>query len=355
VRCYLAGLGDPPYASELCITIDSVCFFKQQNRLGSLHPRKNRRDFALGDQTALALWELETPAGLPFGNAQVFPVLPWLASISLWSMNNSLIKLGTRAAYGKDAFFGVTPRHLFQHAWFIGKSGTGKSTMAHNIAVQLIEMGCGVGVIDPHGSLVEGIASEISKRRTNEVVWFDPAGNHSVGLNVLAPVPPDERSQVTAEVERMFEHLFDGGWGPQSAMLLRNCVATMLDCPVELNPNLLSLYRLLVDENYRNLTRKFVTNSTVQSFWNTYLDVWDDKKRAEASSPLINKLDALIHSLDMKLVLGQVKPKFDPLSAMDEQQVVLCNLSAGRLGEENTEILGSSLVTAFKIAGFRRD
>ena len=249
--------------------------------------------------------------------------------------------------------FGLSPDDLKQHAWIIGQSGTGKSTLLHNFAVQLIERGYGVCVIDPHATTVAKIVGEVPKRRTKDVVWIEPGDlAWSVGLNPLAPRTRDKRDQIVASVGATFDHLFEKFWGPQSAFVLRGCVGTLLDCPVELNPTLLSVYRLLSDEDYRTHARRFGT-LPVRQFWTVY-DSWSETKQADAIAPLINKLDALTNSRALSFAFGQVKPKFDARRAMDEQQIVLCNLSKGGMGPEESSIFGSVLVTAFELAGYER-
>lgn len=253
----------------------------------------------------------------------------------------------------KRHLFGLSPDDLKQHAWIIGQSGTGKSTLVHNLAVQLIERGYGVGVIDPHATTVAGIVGEVPKRRTNEVVWIEPGDlSHAVGLNPLAPGEQDKRDQIVASVGATFDHLFEKFWGPQSAFVLRGCVGTLLDCPVELNPTLLSVYRLLSDVEYRKRAARF-GSLPVRQFWHVF-ESWSETKQADAIAPLINKLDALTNSRALSYAFGQVNPKFDARRAMDERQVVLCNLSKGGMGPEESSIFGSLLVTAFELAGYAR-
>ena len=100
--------------------------------------------------------------------------------------NEHFVKLGTRGIWGGDADFGLGRIDRRQHIYMIGKSGTGKSTLLRNLIVQDIESGAGVAVIDPHGDLANELLDCIPSRRTDDLVYFDPADtDHPIGLNLL--------------------------------------------------------------------------------------------------------------------------------------------------------------------------
>ena len=270
-------------------------------------------------------------------------------------MQDEKLQFGTRSVWGDDKReFGFWADDLAQHAYVIGQSGTGKSTLLHNVAVQLMRQGYGVGVVDPHGSLIETMVHEVPTWRTNETVLFEPGNlDWSVGLNPLHGVAADRRDTVATLTETMFSHLWSDFWGPQSAYILRNLVGTLLDAPIELNPTLINLYRLLTDETYRHRARRFVTTPSVRQFWSVY-ESWDEKQINGAAAPLINKLDALTSSASLAYAFMQVRPRFDARTAMDRGQIVLCNLSKGAMGSEPSSIFGSVLVNQFLQAAYER-
>src|SRR3989344_5978178 len=100
--------------------------------------------------------------------------------------NKELSYLGITTYRDKNTLFGIRRKDRRQHVNMLGKSGTGKSVLMFNMAIQNIMNGDGVCIVDPHGELVENVLSAIPPYRMKDVIYFNPADpDFHVGFNVL--------------------------------------------------------------------------------------------------------------------------------------------------------------------------
>jgi hypothetical protein len=260
--------------------------------------------------------------------------------------------IGVRHAWGGLEPFGLACADRRQHVYAIGKSGTGKSTMLKNMILQDIVAGRGVGVLDPHGDLAEDILDHIPPWRTDHVVYFNPADfEYPVGLNLLQNAPREERHLVASGVVGAFKSIWRQSWGVRMEYILHACVSALLECGSE---TILGIQRMLSDEQYRNWVVKQVKDPMVKSFWINEFDRYDARFLQEAISPIQNKVGQLLMAAPIRNILGQVKSRFDPAFMMDNKRILIANLSKGRLGEDNANLLGSILVTQFQLAAMGR-
>ncbi|HEX8339358.1 MAG TPA: TraM recognition domain-containing protein [Tepidisphaeraceae bacterium] len=267
-------------------------------------------------------------------------------------MDSDFIELGTRRVWGGDAAFGLSRLDRRQHLFVIGKSGTGKTTLLKNLIVAAIEAGEGIALLDPHGDVSQELLDLIPPWRTDHVLCFDPADlDHPIGLNLLAGVPPDQRHLVVSGVVGAFKGMFGHSWGPRMEFLLAMAVAALTECQ---NVSLLALPRMLSDDRYRRWVLRQVTDTAVAHFWVEEYERWDDRFRAEAISPVINKVQRVLLAAPMRAVLGQVRCGIDARFVMDNRRVLIANLSKGRLGADNANFLGALLVTQFQLASMAR-
>ncbi len=262
------------------------------------------------------------------------------------------VQLGTRHVWGGNADFGLGRSDRRAHIYMIGKSGSGKSTLLRNLIVQDIEAGEGVAVIDPHGDLANELLDSIPARRTDDVVYFDPADtDYPIGLNLLASVPSDDRHLVVSGIVGAFKSIWGDSWGPRLEYILANAISALLECQ---NVSLLALPRLLTDERYRDWILRQVSDPLVLRFWRDEFERWDARFRNEAIAPIQNKVGQLLMATPMRNILGQVKSKIDARFIMDHRRIFIANLSKGRLGADKTALLGALLVTQFQLAAMGR-
>lgn len=167
-------------------------------------------------------------------------------------MNDQTILIGTQEIWGNTVPFGISLPDLRQHIYVIGKTGSGITTLLRNMILQHMELGHGVGLIDPHGDLAEDLLQHLPRWRTDHLVYFNPSDlEFPVALNLLANVPSDERHLVASGIVGAFKSLWPDSWGPRMEYILYNAIVALLDCQ---NTSLLGVNRMLTDESYRVYT-----------------------------------------------------------------------------------------------------
>lgn len=257
--------------------------------------------------------------------------------------------------HSKDSqdFVSLIPEARTRHAALFGKSGVGKTTLMRNMALWDIWQGSGVTVIDPHGQLIDDILDHIPRSRTNDVIYFKPADLlHVASINILEKVPREYQPLVVSSIVSTFKALFSHGWGQQSEYLLTNfCFALIAqDEP----STLLDILRLITDAGYRERIFSNVQDGVLQTFYRTYEHEWDDEQRAKASAPLLNKVSAFATNPLLRAVIGQPRSSFKFRDVMDEEKILLCDLSKGALGEDVASLLGSLITTKLYLASLSR-
>ncbi len=239
---------------------------------------------------------------------------------------------------------------LRTHGAAFGKTGTGKSTLLESVIIEAIESGKGVTVLDPHGSLVERVLELIPSDRTNDVLYLDPAGDRILGIDALEA--GEDRDLAAEHLVHIFKSLWADSWGPRSEWLLQGFVTALMHYhkPV----SLISLHKVLNDKNFRKKVANIVGEAfpALADFFSV-LDGWTPRMREEALSPLINKAGRLALNPHMRVTLGQARPKLAFQELLSRKQILLCNLSKGRLGEASS-LIGSIIVSKLAQAALAR-
>ena len=248
--------------------------------------------------------------------------------------------------------FGIKKADRRHHAYIVGKTGTGKSTLIKNMMIQDLRRGNGVALIDPHGDLVEDLLNFIPKERTNEVVYFNPADtSFPVAINILEAKGDDEKHLVASSLISVFRHLWKDFWGPRLEHILYNCVLALMDTPGQ---TLLGVYRMLVDDTFRQTIVANIKDPIVKMFWIDDYENYDERFRKEIISPVQNKVGQLLTSSQMRNIVGQPKSSVDFGFVMDQKRILLANLSKGKIGEDKSNLLGSAIVTKMYLAALER-
>lgn len=260
------------------------------------------------------------------------------------------VHLGHRNEWGQEHPFGLGISERRQHVYVIGQTGTGKSTLLHNLILQDIEAGRGVGLIDPHGDLSHEILDHIPSWRTNEVVHFDPSSQKPLSLNLFRATTNDWHL-VASGIVSAFKKIWGDSWGPRLEYVLYATLAALLHCE---NASLLGVSKMLHDERYRAWVVKQVKDPMVASFWNDEFARYDRAFRQETIAPIQNKVGQLFLAPALRNVLGQVKAKINFRFMIDRKRIFIANLSKGRIGETHSSLLGALLVTGFELAALSR-
>ena len=267
------------------------------------------------------------------------------------------IQLGMRQVYHPGQIvhvpFGIRQSDLRSHLYVVGKTGTGKSTLIKSIVSQAIARGIGVGVLDPHGSLIEEILDgAIPESRIKDTIVFAPGDRDwPVSLNLLHCA--DSPSKVASGLVGAFEGLFGSSWGPRLEWILYCSIASLASAQ---NTSLLGLERLLVDANYRERILRQVSDPIVLHFWQFEFERWSERYRTEAIESIQNKVGQLFASPELRNVLGQVTGRIDMRTVMDTPgSIFLANLSKGALGDDKANLIGSFIVSLCRMAAMQRE
>jgi CxxC-x17-CxxC domain-containing protein len=248
--------------------------------------------------------------------------------------------------------FGIRTDDRRRHMYLIGKTGMGKSTILENMIIDDIRAGHGVAVVDPHGDLAEKIIEYIPSERINDVVYFNPSDiNFPIAFNVVEQVEPHLRHLVASGLIGVFQKLWADSWGPRLEYILRNAILAILDFP---GSTLLGVVRMLSDKNYRKKVVANIKDPVVKAFWEKEFSGYADKFASEAVSPIQNKVGQFLSSSLMRNIIGQVKSAIDIRDIMDHGKILIMNLSKGRIGEDNSALLGAMMITKIQLAAMSR-
>jgi hypothetical protein len=247
----------------------------------------------------------------------------------------------------------LDPQERRRHLYVIGQTGTGKSTLLLNLIRQDLMAGEGLALLDPHGDLAEAVLAQVPKARTDDLVYLNPADTEwPIGFNPLARVPDHLKPVVADGVVSAFRHVWPESWGPRLDYILTNAVRALLDVP---GATLLMLPRLLIDEPFRvHLIGRHVGDPVVRAFWLHEFAGYGDSFRAEAISPIQNKIGKALIDPRLRNMLAQPRSTISLRRLMDEGAIVICNLSKGGLGEGTGHLLGALLTTAMAQAALSR-
>jgi len=252
----------------------------------------------------------------------------------------------------KDVAFGIKRDDRRRHMYIIGKTGMGKTTMIENMVIQDIQDGHGVAFVDPHGDSVEKILHYIPSNRINDVVYLNPADtDFPIAFNPLESVDPKYKHLVASGLMGVFTKIWAGVWSARMEYILNNTILALLDYP---GNTLLGIARMLVNKAYRKKIVDNIKDPVVKSFWVDEFANYNDKFRNEAIAPIQNKVGQFLSSAIIRNIVGQTKSAIDLREIMDSQKIFLINLSKGRIGEDNSALLGAMIITKLQLAAMSR-
>lgn len=248
-----------------------------------------------------------------------------------------------------------------RHHYIIGKSGWGKSVFIGYLARQDLWSGDGLCVIDPHGDLVEDIVSFTPKERAKDMIIFDPADyERPMGLNMLDIIATDpalrsiEKDRAALDATSIFIKMYgDEIFGPRIQHYFRNGCLTLMDDEEE-GGTLIDVPRLFVDEGFMKYKTSKIKNVMVKSFWDHEYAQTGDREKQEMIPFFSAKFGPFITNTTMRNIIGQTKSAFNLRQVMDQQKVLMVNLSKGRIGDLNAQLLGLIMVSKINMAAMSR-
>ena len=248
--------------------------------------------------------------------------------------------------------FGINRIDRRRHLYVLGKSGVGKSKLLELLIKNDIEAGHGVGVLDPHGDLVDNVLQLIPEHRLKDVVIFDPSDlNFPASFNPLEKVPEELKMRVTIGFIEIFKKLFGTNWSPRLEHVLRYTTLALLDSE---GTTVLSILKMLTDKNYRQTIVRNIQDDVVKNFWVNEFAGWSEKFDNEAITPLLNKVGQFVSTNMIRNIVGQPVNLYNFRQMMDSKKILLMKISKGILGEENAALLGAIAITKIYQAAMSR-
>ena len=248
--------------------------------------------------------------------------------------------------------YGLTDADRRRHVYVIGKTGTGKSTLLANMAINDLKHNKGLCVIDPHGDLVETLLDYIPKHRINDVIYFDPADQErTVQINLFEGENVAHRELIASGIISVFKKLYGYSWGPRLEYILRNCLLTLLKSE---QAKLSDVLDLLTNEKFREQVVSKLDDPILKNFWVNEYNKMSDRQRQEQIASILNKVGQFVSSPLVRNVVNTTQSSFSIEKLMNEGKILLINLSQGRLGEDNATLLGAMMITKIQLAAMAR-
>lgn len=259
---------------------------------------------------------------------------------------------GETDSRNKRVKFGIKAKDRTKHVYVIGKTGMGKSTLLENMAVQDIQGGEGLAFIDPHGQTAEKLLNYIPEERIKDVVYFAPFDvDFPMSFNIMEDVGHDKRHLVVSGLMATFKKIWVDAWSARMEYILSNTLLALLEYP---DATLLGVNKMLSDKVYRKKVVDNITDPSVKAFWVEEFAKWTEKFIAEAIPAIQNKVGQFTANPLIRNIIGQPKSSFDIRKLMDDRKILIINLSKGRVGDQNANLLGSMLITKIYLAAMSR-
>lgn len=298
--------------------------------------------------------------------------LPDQSSIPTSSVERQLVKqvdgpaklpteglfLGTNEYRGNKKLIYLQEKDRRRHMYVIGQTGMGKSVFLENLAFQDMCDGRGFAFIDPHGDAVEALLQRVPEERIDDIIYFDPADiEHPVGMNMFEYTTDDQKDFIVQEGISMLQSLFDpqnqGFFGPRGQHMFRNAALLLMSDPA--GATFIDIPQCFTDAEFVKQKLKYVTDKAVYDYWTKE---FPDSRKSSDSGEVItwfaSKWGPFIANTIMRNTLGQVKSGFNIREIMDNKKIFLVNLSKGRLGDINANLLGMIFVMKFQQAAMSR-
>ncbi|MCA9361210.1 type IV secretion system DNA-binding domain-containing protein [Candidatus Kaiserbacteria bacterium] len=272
--------------------------------------------------------------------------------------SGTLLGINSHRSIQKEIY--ITEEDRMRHFYVIGQTGTGKTTLMKNMLVQDIQAGHGVCFIDPHGTDIEDVLSAVPREREQDIIYFDPSRTDQVvGLNMLEYDinKPEQKTFVVNELFSIFQKLYGANpesMGPMFEQYFRNATLLVMEDP-ESGNTLMDISRVMADAKYRRMKLEKATNPVVTQFWREIATKAGGEASLENIVPyIVSKFDVFTANDYMRPIIGQQKSAFNFRHIMDEKKILLVNLSKGRLGEINANLIGMIIVGKILMAALSR-
>jgi len=321
--------------------------------------RMRRLRYLVGEAEASSLFRLPIPHSIGIPGMRSLDGKPIAPPVGM-PENGTVLGVSTaRTGSSIPALIRQSRDDRRRHSYVVGKTGMGKSTLIASMALQDIEAGYGVFLLDPHGDLVEDVLMRIPAHRADDVILIDPSDEErAIGLNILTPQNEADRHRIANDFIGMLIRMYDpynqGIVGPIFQQWVRNA---MLAAMCLESGTLIDVYRILSDSNYVRRILPKITDPIVKNFWEEIASRTENASaqyRAELLPYLLSKFSRFVDDSVLRRMLGQPRSSIPWRDVMDDNKIVLVNLAKGRIGTETSQFLGLLILGDLLQAAFQR-
>lgn len=328
---------------ESFVTAFILRFFPQEQTKNVLNVLELASVFHFPDQSNIPTSQLERQASKQVDGPR--------------NISGKGLVLGYNVFRGTKKRINLDPLDRRRHMYIVGQTGTGKSVLMKNLAVQDMLSGEGFAFIDPHGDAVDDLMAMVPRERTEDVIYFSPADmDYPLGLNLFEFDSPEQKDFLIQEAINMLYKLYDpqrqGIIGPRYEHWFRNAALTLMSDPG--GSTFIDIPKVFTDNNYAKQKIAHVKDQTVLDFWNKEMAATSDYHKSEVMGWFVSKFGAFLSNEMMRNIIGQTKSSFNLRDIMDNKKILLVNLSKGRAGELNSKLLGMIFVMKFQAAAMSR-
>jgi type IV secretory pathway TraG/TraD family ATPase VirD4 len=300
-----------------------------------------------GQKMVLSAEEIASFYHFPISSTET-PRVKWLKSKEAAppeNMPKSGLLLGDSSFRGEYKPVYMQDDDRRRHLYIVGQTGVGKSTLIGNLVMQDIQEGKGIAIIDPHGELVENALKFVPPSRMDDVIYFDPGDlQRPLGLNMLDfnPTRPEEKTFIVNEMQSIFNKLFSQEtMGPMFEQYMRNALLLLMEDMADEPATLIEVPRVFTDAEWRTRKLERIKNPVVLDFWQKEaVKAGGEASLANMTPYITSKFNNFISNDYMRPIIGQPKSAFNFREAMDSGKILLINLSKGRIGDLNANLLG---------------
>lgn len=267
-------------------------------------------------------------------------------------MSEEITSVGYTNFRSQKVRFGIKVDDRRRHVYLIGKTGSGKTNLLETMLIEDIAAGRGVGIIDPHGESAEKILDFIPEERMGDVIYFNPADlERPIAFNPLERVGDEHRHLVASGIMSVFKKIWVDAWSARMEYILNNALLALLEYP---DSTLLEILRLFSDKEYRRKIVDGLKDPVIKGFWVNEFAKYTQRLETESLASIQNKVGQFVSNPLIRNIIGQPHSSINMRQIMDERKIFIANLSKGRIGEDNSALLGAMLMTRLQLAAMSR-
>ena len=265
---------------------------------------------------------------------------------------DSITPLGVTNARGLKKKFGIKLDDRRRHVYIVGKTGVGKTTLLENMAIADILSGKGVAIVDPHGEFAEKLLDFIPENRLEDVIYFDPSDTENpIAFNPMEQVGTEFRHLVASGIMGVFKKIWPDAWSARMEYILNNTLLALLEYP---GSTLLGILRMFAEPNYRKKIVDNLKDPVIKAFWQNEFARYTQRLETEALAAIQNKVGQFVSNPLIRNILGQPRSSLNMRTIMDSGKIFIVNLSKGKMGEDNSALLGAMVITRLQLAAMSR-